>query len=135
MTSRFPFIILFVMNPSRKRKISSLLLIVYAIGLLHIGPRLHAKHFTSDLANEHLAYCAGTDNGTHFPIAYFDSCSLRSSASRRAVLYSTPFILTVVNSLNLPQIAKDDSYHAFTFFNSLSRRGPPAFCIKSSTDV
>jgi hypothetical protein len=124
-----------IMNPSRARKISSLLLVVYAIGLLHIGPRLYIKHLGSGLANAHLTFCAGVDNGTHFPLAYFDSCAIRVFGSRRAILYPTPFILRVFDRLTLPQIVRDVSYHAFNFFTSYSRRGPPDFCLKSSTDL
>ena len=112
------------MPPPKNQRISVLLLLVYAMGLLLVAPHVDLDGISGSGKTE-LAAHADADNCKHIPISQLDSCALCSSVEGRAVLTPAPFRLEILDADPVTLVFAFSPSSSFALLNSFCRRGPP----------
>ena len=113
------------MPTPKNQRISVLLLLVYAMGLLLVAPHVDLDGISGSGKTE-LAAHADADNCKHIPISQLDSCALCSSVEGRAILTPAPFTLEILDTAPVTLVFAFSTSYSFDLLNSFSLRGPPA---------
>jgi hypothetical protein len=126
LTHSSPFVTLKLMPITQRRFIPSLLLFVYAAGLLLVAPAHYDVDLVSGSGNVQLASHADADNCKHIPLSHLDACPICASVAGRAILTPAPFTLEFVNTVAVSKVFTFSSSYSFVLLTSISRRGPPS---------